>query len=103
MIWTTIAVISVAALIVGMTFVLIVIPPSDAARERLARLWRDAKSAAPAIPFRQKQQERMQRVLQDVGKIVPASPKASSRTSLLMIRAGYRRPESITAMQGAKI
>jgi tight adherence protein C len=103
MIWTTIAVIVLAALIVGMTFVLVVIPPSDAARERLARLWSDAKSAAPAIPFRQKQQERAKRVLQDVGKIVPASPKSSSRTSLLMTRAGYRRPESISAVQGAKI
>lgn len=103
MIWTTIAVIFVAALVVGMTFVLIVIPPTDAARERLSRLWRDAKSAAPEIPFRQKQKERAQRVLQDVGDIVPASPKDNSRTSLMMIRAGFRRPETIAAMQGAKI
>jgi tight adherence protein C len=103
MIWTTIAVIFVAALVVGMTFVLIVIPPTDAARERLSRLWRDAKSAAPAIPFRQKQKERAQRVLQDVGNIVPASPRDTSRTSLMMIRAGFRRPETIAAMQGAKI
>jgi tight adherence protein C len=101
--WVTIAVIFVAALILGMTFVLVVIPPSDAARERLSRLWRDAKSAAPAIPFRQKQKDRAERVLQDVGKIVPPSGKDSSRTSLLMIRAGYRRPESILAFQGAKI
>jgi tight adherence protein C len=103
MIWTSIAVIFAAALIVGMTFVLIVLPPSDVARARLARLWHDAKSAAPAIPFRQKQQARAQRVLQDVGKIVPASSKDTSRTGFLMIRAGYRRPESISAIQGAKI
>jgi tight adherence protein C len=103
MIWTTIAVVFVAALIVGVTFVMIVIPPNDPARERLARLWRDAKSAAPAIPFRQKQKERAERVLQDVGKIVPPSTKDVSRTSFLMIRAGYRRQESILAFQGAKI
>ncbi len=72
MIWTTIAVVFVAALIVGMTFVMIVLPPTMPARERLTRLWQDAKSAAPAIPFRQKQKERAERVLQDVGKIVPA-------------------------------
>ncbi len=103
MIWTTIAVIFLAALVVGMTFVMIVMPPNDPARERLTRLWRDAKSAVPAIPFRQKQQERVERVLQDVGKIVPPSTKDVSRTSFLMIRAGYRRPESILAFQGAKI
>jgi tight adherence protein C len=101
--FVTILVIFVAALVVGMTFVLIVIPPSDLARERLSRLWHDAKSAAPAIPFRQKQKDRAEKVLQDVGKIVPPSSKDSSRTSLLMIRAGYRRSESIFAFQGAKI
>jgi tight adherence protein C len=103
MIWTTIAVVFLAALFVGMSFVLIVLPPNDPARERLTRLWHDAKSAAPAIPFRQKQRERAERVLQDVGKIVPPSGKDVSRTSFMMIRAGYRRPESILAFQGAKI
>ncbi len=103
MIWTTLAVIFLAALIVGMTFVLMVVPPTVAARERLARLWREARSSAPAIPFRQNQRERAQRVLQDVGKIVAPSARDSSRTSALMIRAGYRRPESIFAVQGAKI
>ncbi len=103
MIWTTIAVVLVAALIVGMSFVMLVVPPNDAARERLTRLWHDARLAAPAIPFRQKQKERAQRVLQDVGNIVPDSPKNISRTSFLMIRAGYRRSESIAAMKGAKI
>ena len=103
MILATIGVIFLAALIVGMTFVLVVIPPDDPARERLNRLWQDAKSAVPAIPFRQKQKERAQRVLEDVGKIVPVSTKDVSRTKFLMIRAGYRKSESITAFQGAKI
>jgi tight adherence protein C len=103
MIWTTIAVVMVAALIVGMSFIMIVVPPNDPARERLTRLWQDARLAAPSIPFRQKQKERAQRVLQDVGNIVPDSPKNVSRTSFLMIRAGYRRSESIAAMKGAEI
>jgi tight adherence protein C len=103
MILATIGVVFLAALIVGMTFVLVVIPPDDPARERLNRLWQDAKSAVPAIPFRQKQKERAQRVLEDVGKIVPTSTKDISRTSFLMIRAGYRKSESIVAFQGAKL
>jgi tight adherence protein C len=103
MILATIAVVLLAALIVGMTFVLVVIPPDDPARERLNRLWQDAKLAVPSIPFRQKQKERAQRVLEDVGKIVSPSKKDISRTSFLMIRAGYRKYESILAFQGAKI
>ena len=103
MILATIGVVILAILIVGMTFVMVVIPPDDPARERLTRLWRDAKSAVPAIPFRQKQKERAQKVLEDVGKIMPASPKDVSRTRFLMIRAGYRKSESIVAFQGAKI
>jgi tight adherence protein C len=103
MILATIAVVFLAALIVGMTFVLVVIPPDDPARERLNRLWQDAKSAVPAIPFRQKQKERAQRVLEDVGKIVPSSTKDVSRTSFLLIRGGFRKPESVVAFQGAKL
>jgi tight adherence protein C len=103
MILATIAVVFLAALIVGMTFVLIVMPPDDPARERLNRLWQDAKSAVPSISFRQKQKDRAQRVLEDVGKIVPTSTKDVSRTSFLMIRAGYRKSETILAFQGAKI
>jgi tight adherence protein C len=103
MMWTTIAVIVVAAVIMGLTFVMVVLPPNDAARERLTRLWQDARSAVPTITFRQKQKDRAERVLQDVGKIVTPSKKIDSRTSFMMIRAGYRTPEAIHAFQGAKI
>ena len=103
MIWISVAVVLVAAVLVGMSFVLIVLPPDDPARERLARLWHDAKLAAPQITFRQKQKERAERVLTDVGKFVPSSTKETSRTRFLMIRAGYRKAESIYAFQGAKI
>ena len=103
MIWISIAVVLVAAVLVGMSFVFIVLPPTDPARERLSRLWRDAKLAAPQITFRQKQKDRAERVLTDVGKFVPPSTKDTSRTKFLMIRGGYRRPESIYAFQGAKL
>ncbi len=42
-------------------------------------------------------------MLQDVGKIVPHSSKGLSRTQRMMIRAGYRRPELVLAMEGAKV
>ena len=103
MVWTTIAVIIVAALMLGMTFVLTAMPPSDPARERLTKLWRNAKSAAPVVSFPQKQKQRAERVLHELGKIIPASRKDNSRLQFPMIRAGYRRPESLFAVQGAKV
>lgn len=103
MIWTSIGVVILAALVVGVTFVFVVLPPTDVARERLTRLWLDAKSAVPKVSFRQVQKERAERVLQEAGKIMPTTSKDTSRTGFLMIRAGYRRPESIVALQGAKI
>ncbi len=70
--------------------------------DRLGRLWNP--SSAPAqVPFRQKQKERAQKVLTDVGKLLPASTKQLSHTRRLMVRAGYRRQEAVTAMFGAKI
>lgn len=103
MLWQTIGVVMLAALVVGVSFVFIVLPPNDVARERLTQLWQDAKSAVPKVSFRQVQKERAERMLQEAGKIMPTSRKETSRSSFLMIRAGYRRPESIAALQGAKI
>lgn len=103
MTWVTLTVIVVAALLVGFSFVLIAIPPTDAARERLIQLSRNAKVEAPTIPFREKQKERAERVLHDLGRMMPASPKESSSSSFLLIRAGYRRPETLFAVRGAKI
>jgi tight adherence protein C len=103
MTWLTIAVIVVAALMVGFSFVMIAVPPTDPARVRLAQLWHDAKSVAPAIPFRDKQKERAERILQDVGRIMPASQKETTKTGAMLIRAGYRRAESFYVLQGAKV
>ena len=59
--------------------------------ERLTRLWR---GSAPVreVGFREKQTQKVQKVLGDVGKILPASTKTLSHTHRLMVRAGYRRP-----------
>lgn len=70
--------------------------------ERLGRLWHHAP-AGPEPGFKEKQKERAQRVLSDVGKILPSSPKKVSHTQRLMMRAGYRRPEGVMVIQGVKI
>jgi len=69
--------------------------------DRLRRLWHPPATARTG--FREKQKERLQRVLSDMGKILPSSPKQVSRTERLMARAGYRRPEAVAVMRGAKV
>jgi tight adherence protein C len=69
--------------------------------DRLRRLWHPPATARTS--FREKQKERLQRVLSDMGRILPASPKQASRTERLMARAGFRRPEAVAAIHGAKV
>jgi len=89
------------------TFILLAVTyalssPGSSTAARLIRLWRHpTRDAEPN--FRQKQQERAQRVLSDVGKLVPTSTKVLSRTGRRMVRAGYRRPEAVRAFQGVKL
>ena len=70
--------------------------------ERLTQLWRGS-SPVREMGFRERQKKKVQRVLGDVGKILPASTKQLSHTQRLMVRAGYRRPESVMAMRGVKV
>jgi tight adherence protein C len=53
--------------------------------------------------LKEKERERVERVLTNVGKIIPSTPEKLSHTQRLMARAGYRRPESVAVMQGVKV
>lgn len=68
------------------------------------RLSRLLNAAAPAREpeFRRKQKDRARDTLTSVGKLI--SPKTvSSRSQLMMIRAGFRRSDAMLAISGAKI
>jgi tight adherence protein C len=69
--------------------------------ERLTRLWRLPGQVETG--FKERQKERVQRVLSDVGKLLPSSPKTESQLQRMMARAGYRSPEAVTAMRGVKV
>jgi tight adherence protein C len=71
------------------------------AAERLTRLWQPPSSEK--LGFREKQQQKVAQVLGNVGKLIPSSSKQLPHTQRMMARAGYRRPEAIMAMQGAKV
>lgn len=77
-------------------------PVYQPAAERLARLTKPPASSHPA-PFKERQKQKAERVLADVGKLIPASTKTLSRTKRMMVRAGYRRPETIAVMQGVQV
>jgi len=72
------------------------------AAERLTRLWRPP-STDERLGFRAKQKQKVTQVLGDVGRIIPTSSKRMPHTQRMMARAGFRRPESIMAMQGMKV
>jgi len=70
--------------------------------ERLSRLAQPGASV-PETDFREKQKARIERVLTDLGKLLPTSTGQLSRTHRMMIRAGFRRPEAVHAMRGAMV
>jgi tight adherence protein C len=71
--------------------------------ERLGRLWRPAARREPKPHFADRQKQRAGRVLEDLGKLLPPSTQAVSRTRRLLIRAGYRRPSAVYIFRGAKM
>jgi tight adherence protein C len=72
----------------------------------VARLSRISGIAVPVeeSTFVQKQTEKVRDKLADLGKILPApSTQGASRQKLLIIRAGYRDPETILTLRGLKL
>ena len=102
MIWATSGVAFAAVVLVVLAVVYSLSGGHLPAAERLARLWQPPSKEKQA-GFREKQKQKVQQVLGSVGKLVPASNKQLPHTQRLMVRAGYRRPESVMAMQGAKV
>lgn len=71
--------------------------------ERLNRLWRGGPAPEEEVSFKERQKERLERALSGLGRLLPTSPKDISRSQRLMFRAGFRRPEALTVLRGAKI
>jgi tight adherence protein C len=102
MIWVTSAVAFGAVLLVVLAVAYAFSGGKLPVAERLTRLWHPP-STAPQAAFREKQKQKVRRMLGDVGKLLPQSTKQLPHTLRLMARAGYRRPEAVMAMQGVKV
>ena len=70
--------------------------------ERLSRLWHfGGKKTEQSFP--EKQKERVEKALSKVGNLVPPSTQSVNRTQQLLIRAGYRNPQSVMVLRGVRI
>jgi tight adherence protein C len=70
------------------------------------RLSRMMDTSAPPVQeqsFAEKQKDRVRDTLASLGKLVLGSSDQTPRTQLLMMRAGYRSPEALSAMSGFKL
>jgi tight adherence protein C len=77
------------------------IPGEFGIASRLSRLLEVTVPAREA-GFREKQKERVQQTLASVGAMV-SSKTPSSRTQLMMVRAGFRRPDAMLAISGLRL
>jgi tight adherence protein C len=99
--WATASLTFVAALAIMGALVYAFMPGELGIAGRLSRLF---GAAAPVREegFREKQKERMQQTLATVGTFI--SPKTlSTRSQLMMVRAGFRTPEAMQAVGGVRV
>lgn len=104
MIWalTILTFLATAGVVVALVYAFS--PGEVSVASRLARLTGIAAPAQEETKFAERQKERVRDTLANVGKLLPeASAEKTSRTQLLMIRAGYRSSEALLAMRGVKV
>ena len=99
MIWIPTVVAGVATVIILLTIIYAFSADRGSLAQRVVRLWRP-----PEAGFREKQAARAQRALHRVGQLLPGqNPQRLSQTQRLRLRAGYRRPETVNTIRGAKV
>jgi tight adherence protein C len=101
MVWVAVGLTFIAILVVAGALVYAFAPGEFPIADRLSRLWTPL-AAQRKVSFREKQTQKAAQVLSDVGKLLPSS-KDLSATKLMLVRAGYRRPEALMALRGAKL
>jgi tight adherence protein C len=101
MVWVAVGLTFIAILVVAGALVYAFAPGEFPIADRLSRLWQPL-AAQRKVTFREKQTLKAAQVLSDVGKLLPSS-KDLSATKMMLVRAGYRRPEAIMALRGAKV
>jgi len=102
MIWAVTAAVFLGTIVIVGAMIYAFLPGPATVAERLTRLWH-TPTTRREVSFAERQKDRAEKVLTDVGKMIPASTRSLSRSKRMMVRAGYRRPESILVIQGVKV
>lgn len=103
MIWLLTFLTFAVTLIIGAIVLYALAPGGVDVAARLSRVSGIAVPV-PETKFVQKQTEKVRDKLAGLGKILPAqSTQGASRQKLLIIRAGYRDPDTILALRGLKL
>ena len=102
MLWVVTIMTFLTTVLVLLALVYAFAPEELGVAARLARLL-DTSARPREEAFSEKQKLRVREALASIGKLVPSADKRSSRAQLMMIRAGYRSPEAVQAIEGAKI
>jgi tight adherence protein C len=102
MLWPVVALTFVASVAFVLALVYALSPPVTDVEERLTALWQAPKLAQTETGWKM-QKDRMEQAVASIGKLFPSSPQQTSRTQRMMVRAGYRSPESLQVMRGVKI
>jgi len=102
MLWVVTIMTFLTTVLVLLALVYAFAPEELGVSARLARLL-DTSARPREEAFSEKQKLRVREALASIGKLVPSADKRSSRAQLMMIRAGYRSPEAVQAIEGAKI
>ena len=103
MVWLAVGLTFIAVVAVAGALVYAFSPGDFPIADRLSKLWQPLAVQRKKVSFRDKQTQKAARVLSDVGKLLPTSTKDLSSTKRMLVRAGYRRPEAIMVLRGAKI
>jgi tight adherence protein C len=99
--WTVATVTFIATVIIMGALAYAFIPGEYGVAGRLSRLL-GAGAPVRDTGFKEKQKERVQHSLATLGTLV-SSKTPTSRSQLMMIRAGFRRPETIQAINGMRL
>ena len=99
--WTFATVTFIAAVAIMGALVYALAPGEFGIAGRLSRLLNVAAPVREA-DFKEKQRERVRQTLASVGTLV-SSKTPSSRSQLMMVRAGFRRPEVMQAINGLRL
>jgi tight adherence protein C len=103
MLWVVTALTFVATFAVLAAIFYAFTPGGAGIANRLSRMTNTAAPAVEESSFAEKQKERVRDTLAGLGNLVPGDGGPTPRTQLMLIRAGYRSPQALSAMRGFKI